>query len=145
MHTEDDTAASSVDHTQMTTDIVASYVSNNAVLPDQMAALIVNVHKAVLGLTSTPAPMVKQKPAVPVSRSITDAYVICLEDGAKLKMLKRYIRTRYNLSPDEYRKKWRLPADYPMVAPDYAKKRSKLAKEIGLGKGRAKKRSKVSA
>ncbi|PHS21878.1 MAG: transcriptional regulator [Robiginitomaculum sp.] len=120
---------------QMTTDIIASYVSNNAVTADELPALIRSVHTAMSDLSAPAATQIKQKPAVPISRSITEDYMICLEDGAKLKMLKRYLRTRYSLTPDEYRQKWRLPADYPMVAPSYARRRSTLAKEIGLGKG----------
>ncbi len=142
MTSEDETSTDSLEKIQMTTDIIASYVSNNTIAVQELPDLIKSVHNAMVDLTGAAAAPVKQKPAVPVSRSITDDYIICLEDGAKLKMLKRYIRTRFGLTPDEYRQKWRLPADYPMVAPAYAKRRSTLAKEIGLGKGSRKSKKK---
>jgi predicted transcriptional regulator len=91
---------------------------------------------------AAPAPGERQKPAVPVSRSIQDDFIVCLEDGARLKMLKRYLRSRYNMSPEEYRRKWGLPPDYPMVAPAYAQRRSDFARQIGLGKGVRRKRTK---
>ena len=121
---------------RMTTDIVSSFVANNPVPSDSLSDLIVSVHKTVSSL-STPSQaqtLERPKPAVPVSRSITDDHIICLEDGKKLKMLKRYLRSHYNMTPEEYRKRWGLPADYPMVAPSYTKKRSDFAKKIGLGK-----------
>ncbi len=120
---------------EMTTDIVASYVANNEVAPDKLPELIRTVHAAVMELaTGDAATDEKLKPAVPVSKSVTPDHLICLEDGRKLKMLKRYLRSRYDMTPEDYRTKWGLPADYPMVAPNYAKLRSKHAKEIGLGK-----------
>jgi predicted transcriptional regulator len=143
MPNEDETSQDALEKTQMTTDIVASFVSNNTISVGELPDLIKSVHMAMSDLTSTNTPAVKQKPAVPISRSITEDYMICLEDGAKLKMLKRYLRTRYNLTPDEYRQKWRLPVDYPMVAPAYARRRSSLAKEIGLGKGVRKSKNKA--
>ena len=121
---------------RMTTDIVSSFVANNPVPSDSLSELIVSVHKTVSSLAS-PEPQQtteRPKPAVPVSRSITEDHIICLEDGKKLKMLKRYLRSHYGMTPDEYRKRWGLPADYPMVAPSYTKKRSDFAKQIGLGK-----------
>lgn len=121
---------------RMTTDIVASFVANNPVPTDSLPDLIASVHKTVTGLSAqdtTPA-QERPKPAVPISRSITDDHIICLEDGKKLKMLKRYLRSHYGMTPEEYRKRWGLPADYPMVAPSYTKKRSDFAKQIGLGK-----------
>lgn len=115
-------------------DIVAAYVSNNTMKADQLPDLLQNVFTAVAGLAAgDPAFGGNREPAVPISKSITPDFVICLEDGKKLKMLKRYLRTHYGLSPDEYRRKWGLSTDYPMVAPKYAQRRSKLAKEIGLG------------
>ncbi len=120
----------------MTTSIVSSFVANNPVPSDSLSDLIVSVHKTVSSLCA-PEPEQAQerpKPAVPISRSITDDHIICLEDGKKLKMLKRYLRSHYGLTPEEYRKRWGLPADYPMVAPSYTKKRSEFAKQIGLGK-----------
>ncbi len=143
MPNEDENSPDTLEKTHMTTDIVASFVSNNTISIEDLPELIKSVHATMSELSSTGAPAVKQKPAVPISRSITEDYMICLEDGAKLKMLKRYLRTRYNLTPDEYRQKWRLPADYPMVAPSYARRRSSLAKEIGLGKGVRKSKSKA--
>ena len=126
---------------RLTTDIVAAYLSNNALDPEKIPDVVRNVFSALgsLGGGDFSAPAEKQKPAVPVKRSITDDYIVCLEDGKKLKMLKRYLRSQYGLSPEEYRKKWGLPADYPMVAPSYAKKRSQFAKKIGLGRTSRKK------
>jgi predicted transcriptional regulator len=122
---------------QMTADIVASFVSNNIVAVDQLPDLIKSVHAAIGGIASgaQDRPLDKPKPATPVSKSIHEDYIVCLEDGKKLKMLKRYLRSNYDLSPDEYRKRWGLPPDYPMVAPNYARRRSDFAKEIGLGRG----------
>ena len=118
----------------LTSDIVAAHVSNNSVAVSDVATLIQNVHAALTGLsTPAPAPEVKPEPAVSVRASIKPDYIICLEDGKKLKMLKRHLKTAYNISPEEYRARWGLPSDYPMVAPNYAKHRSNLAKEIGLG------------
>lgn len=115
-------------------DIVAAYVSNNAISAADLPDLLKTVHQKLgeLALNDVDAP--KPEPAVPIKKSVTDHHIICLEDGAKLKMLKRYLRTRYNLTPDQYRKRWGLPADYPMVAPEYARRRSDFAKKIGLGK-----------
>ncbi|MEO0879562.1 MAG: MucR family transcriptional regulator [Pseudomonadota bacterium] len=124
------------DTLSLTTDIVSAYVSNNTVQADKVPALIQEVHDTVKALASGAAANAgNQEPAVPIKKSITPDHIICLEDGKKLKMLKRYLRTQYNLSPEDYRRKWGLPADYPMVAPNYAKRRSQFAKEIGLGRG----------
>lgn len=118
----------------LTTDIVAAFVSNNSVPAEQLQDLLSNTFQTLSGLSGVPQEEeVQKKPAVPIKKSITDDYLICLEDGKKLKMLKRYLRTQYNLSPEDYRRKWGLPADYPMVAPNYAKRRSEFAKQIGLG------------
>jgi len=119
----------------MTTGIVSSFVSNNTVPASELPALIRSVHAAIVNL-STGAEIEAESlaPAVPVAKSITPDFLICLEDGRKLKMLRRYLRSRYNMTPEEYRERWNLPADYPMVAPNYAKLRSKHAKTIGLGK-----------
>ena len=121
----------------MTTEIVASYVENNTIEPEKLTGIIKSTYEILRDLSATPltGPMEKQKPAVPIRKSITDHYIVCLEDGKKLKMLKRYLRSNYNLSPEEYKRKWGLPADYPMVAPDYAKRRSEYAIKTGLGKG----------
>jgi predicted transcriptional regulator len=122
---------------EITTDIVASFVSNNPLPASGLPDLIATVHSTVLALASeAPAEAPRPDPAVPISKSITPDFIICLEDGRKLKMLKRYLRSRYDLSPEEYRARWGLPADYPMVAPNYAKRRSAFAKEIGLGRKR---------
>lgn len=120
-------------------EIVAAYVSNNPLPVEELPALIRNVHAALGGLVGQSVAMSSDgsKPAVNVKKSITPEYIVCLEDGKKLKMLKRYLRSRYGLSPDAYRAKWGLPADYPMVAPNYAAQRSAFAKKIGLGKGAA--------
>ena len=137
---------SRTDIARMSADVVAAYVANNSVPQTQVAELIRTIHDALTSLDKTTAapaaPAEKPRPAVPISRSVQDDYIVCLEDGAQLKMLKRYLRSRYNLSPEEYRRKSGLPADYPMVAPAYAARRSAFAREIGLGKGVRRKRSK---
>ena len=121
---------------KLASEIVAAYVSNNTVPADALPDIIKNVHATLGGLSGqgAPEPVIAQKPAVAIKRSITPDYLVCLEDGKKLKMLKRYLRSRYKLSPDEYRAKWGLAADYPMVAPNYAARRSEFAKQIGLGR-----------
>ena len=127
---------------ELAADIVSAYVSNNSVPASELPALINDVHNALLRVDSGVAPVVAEalKPAVPTKKSITNDYIICLEDGKKFKSLKRHLRTQYNISPEEYREKWGLPADYPMVAPNYAKARSQLAKQMGLGPQRRRKR-----
>jgi predicted transcriptional regulator len=133
--------ATDQDKLRWSADIVASYVSQNSLSPTAIPELIRSVYEALttLGQTAAPAAPVrsteKQKPAVPVSKSIHEDYIVCLEDGKRLKMLKRYLRSRYDLSPEEYRRKWSLPPEYPMVAPAYAARRSDFAKQIGLGRG----------
>lgn len=121
---------------KLASDIIAAYVSNNPVPVSELPGMIKSVHATLGGLASGGASegTTSQKPAVPVKRSITPEYIICLEDGKKLKMLKRYLRSNYELSPEEYRSKWGLPADYPMVAPNYSAQRSDFAKKIGLGR-----------
>jgi len=118
-------------------EIVAAYVSRNAVSAEAVPDIIRTVHHALEGLArGAPAPVEERpKPAVPLSKSVQHDYIVCLEDGKRLKMLKRYLRSRYDMSPDEYRRRWGLPADYPMVAPAYAARRSDFAKQIGLGRG----------
>ncbi len=117
-----------------TTEIVAAHVGNNTVPLADLPNLIDQVHKALAALGAAPAPVAERpQPAVAIKKSVTADYLICLEDGKKLKMLKRHLMTAYDLTPDEYRDRWQLPADYPMVAPNYARQRSELAKEIGLG------------
>ena len=123
---------------EMTADIVAAYVSANSVAAGEVPALIRSVHKALIavrdgGSAVEPPP---KDPAVPVKKSITPEFLICLEDGRRFKSLKRHLRSKYNLSPEEYRAKWGLPKDYPMVAPNYARARSDLAKRMGLGQAR---------
>ena len=122
---------------EMTTDIVSAYVGNNAIAAADVPSLIQNIHRALSEAVSggTAAPVEPQEPAVSVKKSITPDYLICLEDGRRFKSLKRHLRTKYDMSPDEYRTKWGLPRDYPMVAPNYAKARSELAKQMGLGQG----------
>jgi predicted transcriptional regulator len=117
-------------------DIVAAYVSNNSIPVSEIPSVIKSIHTTLGGLAGGGSVDVvtTQKPAVPVKKSVTPGHIICLEDGKKLKMLKRYLRSRYGLSPEDYRAKWGLPADYPMVAPDYAQQRSDFAKKIGLGR-----------
>lgn len=134
---------SELDETLMTltADIVAAHVSNNSVAVSDLPMLIANVHNALSGLgTPVAEPEVKQEPAVTVRASIKPDYIVCLEDGKKLKMLKRHLMTHYQMTPDQYRAKWGLAADYPMVAPNYAEQRRTLAKKIGLGTNRRKAR-----
>src|ERR687889_1729808 len=121
---------------EMTADIVSAYVGNNSVAAADLPGLIQSVHKALAGVSSgaEPEAAAPKEPAVPIRRSITPDYLVCLEDGRKFKSLKRHLRTKYNMSPEEYRSKWGLPKDYPMVAPNYAKARSDLAKSMGLGR-----------
>jgi predicted transcriptional regulator len=121
----------------LTSDIVTAHVSNNSVSISDLPTLISNVHAALSGLfTSNAAPVaeVLPEPAVSIRSSVKNDHIVCLEDGKKLKMLKRHLNTRYNMTPDQYRARWNLPADYPMVAPAYAEKRRDLAKAIGLGR-----------
>ncbi len=122
---------------ELTAEIVASYVENNALATSDVPALIQSVHRALTSIASgvETVEVAPKEPAVPVRRSITPDYLICLEDGRKFKSLKRHLRTKYNLSPEDYRAKWGLAKDYPMVAPNYAKARSDLAKQMGLGQG----------
>ena len=125
----------------LTADIVAAHVSNNSVAVSDLPVLIQNVHGALAGLgTAAPEPEAKQEPAVSVRASVKPDYIVCLEDGKKLKMLKRHLMTHYQMTPEQYRAKWNLPADYPMVAPNYAEQRRTLAKKIGLGTKRRKTR-----
>ena len=121
---------------ELTADIVSAYVSNNTVVATDLPALISNVFDALKKAASSGAQPAKEelRPAVPIKKSVTSEYIICLEDGKKFKSLKRHLRTHYDLSPEEYREKWGLPHDYPMVAPNYALKRQELAKKIGLGR-----------
>ena len=129
--------SSKADTLRLSAEIVASYVAQNTVAPGAVPNLIGQVHAtlATLGQAAPEAEPERRKPAVPISRSVHDDYIVCLEDGAKLKMLKRYLRSRFNLSPEEYRRKWGLSPEYPMVAPVYAARRSDFAKKIGLGRG----------
>lgn len=121
---------------ESTVEIVAAFVERNPVAPEALPGLISSVHAALKGLGQT-EPVVEARelvPAVPVKKSVQQDFIVCLEDGKKFKSLKRHLRTAYGMSPDEYRAKWGLPADYPMVAPSYAASRSELAKKIGLGR-----------
>lgn len=123
---------------ELTVDIVTAYLSHNAVPATELSSLLGNVHSALFKVTqgaSEPEP-IAPRPAVPPRKSVTNDYIICLEDGKRFKSLRRHLRTHFGLSPEEYRAKWGLPADYPMVAPNYARARSQLAKEMGLGQQR---------
>ena len=125
---------------KLVTEIVAAYVSKNPVAASELPGIIKNVHATLGSFAGAPAPKgatAPRPPAVPVKKSVTPDHIVCLEDGKKLKMLKRYLRSRYKMSPDDYRARWNLPPDYPMVAPNYAARRSEFAKKIGLGKGSA--------
>ena len=124
---------------QLTSDIVSSHVSNNPVPPADLPGFIESIYRTLdlLANDVDEEPVEELKPAVPIKKSITPEHIICLEDGKKLKMLKRHLKTSYNMTPEEYRERWGLASDYPMVAPNYAAKRQELAKKIGLGRNRA--------
>jgi len=128
---------------ELTTEIVAAHVGNNTVAVSDLPNIISEVYRSLVAVGTEQAASERPRPAVPTKKSVFPDYIICLEDGKKLKMLKRHLKTSYNMSPDEYRERWGLGSDYPMVAPSYAKHRSNLAKKIGLGtkprKGRSKK------
>lgn len=127
----------------LTADIVAAHVSNNSVAVNDLPNLIQNVHHALTGISrSNSAPEPRPEPKVPIRSSVKPDYIVCLEDGKRLKMLKRHLMTHYSMTPDQYRQKWGLAADYPMVAPNYAEQRRTLAKSIGLGTKRRKSRGK---
>jgi predicted transcriptional regulator len=128
---------------ELTANIVSAYVSNNPVPTADIPALIGQIHSALQRISGgqAAAPAEPQKPAVPVKRSINPDHIVCLEDGLKFKSLKRHLRTRYNMTPDQYREKWALPPDYPMVAPNYAAARSQLARQMGLGQQRRRRRA----
>ena len=132
---------------ELTADVVAAYVSNNPVPVGELPNLIADIHAALgrVGGTAEPQAVDKQKPAVNPKRSVHDEYIVCLEDGKRLKMLKRHLMTHYNMTPDQYRQKWGLANDYPMVAPNYAEQRRTLAKSIGLGTKRRKTRGRGKA
>jgi predicted transcriptional regulator len=125
------------DTLRYTADIVASFVTHNNIAADQLPELIRTVHRTLqsLGHAEDPKAAERPRPAVPIAKSVQNDHIVCLEDGKKLTMLKRYLRSTYNMTPEEYRKRWGLPADYPMVAPAYAAQRSAFAKQIGLGRG----------
>ena len=125
-----------IDHVSHTVQLVSAYVANNSVDSADLPRLIERVHATLATLGEPVSQPEKPKPVVPISKSVTPDYIICLEDGKRLKMLKRHLKSVYNLTPEDYRNRWDLPADYPMVSPNYAKQRSMLAKEIGLGGGR---------
>ena len=127
-------ATNSMSYIDLAADIVSAYVSNNSVPASDLPGLIHEVHSALVRVTSGAVPVVAEA----LKQSITNEYIVCLEDGKKFKSLKRHLRTQYNMSPEEYREKWGLPADYPMVAPNYAQARSNLAKQMGLGQQRRK-------
>jgi predicted transcriptional regulator len=118
---------------ELTTEIVSAHVSNNTLAVSDLPQLIQDVYRTLSAVGTTGASGEKPQPAVAVKKSVTPDYIVCLEDGKKLKMLKRHLKTAYDMTPDEYRERWGLPRDYPMVAPNYAKHRSSLAKKIGLG------------
>jgi predicted transcriptional regulator len=134
------TEATSANYIELAADIVSAYVSNNPVPANELSSLIQEVHSALLRVTSEASAAAASpeapRPAIAVKKSLNNDYIICLEDGKKFKSLKRHLRTQYNMSPEEYRDKWGLPPDYPMVAPNYAKARSNLAKQMGLGQQR---------
>lgn len=135
MQDTETTAASAGDYVAYAAEIVAAYVRNNPVATTELPDLIRSVHRSLQNLSDPAvAEPERLKPAVSVKKSINNDYLVCLEDGLKFKSLKRHLRSKYDLSPDEYREKWGLPADYPMVAPGYSAQRSKLAKKMGLGR-----------
>ena len=124
---------SKIELLELTSEIVSAHVGHNSVAQSDLPQLIEDVYRTLSSVGERAEPKEKVLPAVPVKKSIEKDYIICLEDGKKLKMLKRHLKTAYNMTPEEYREKWNLPADYPMVAPNYAEHRSNLAKKIGLG------------
>ena len=128
---------------ELTTEIVSAHVGNNSIALGDMPQLIQDVYKTLAIVGTTPAVPERPKPAVPIKKSVFPDYVVCLEDGKRLKMLKRHLKTAYNMTPDQYRERWGLPPEYPMVAPNYAKHRSALAKKIGLGTKPRKRRRKA--
>jgi len=130
---------------ELTANIVSAYVSHNAVPTADIPALIGQIHSALKRVSGgqAAAPAEPPKPAVPIKRSVHPDYIVCLEDGLKFKSLKRHLRTRYNMTPDQYREKWSLPSDYSMVAPNYAAARSQLAKQMGLGQQRRRRRERA--
>ena len=138
MNEDSDSATGTPDLLRLSADVVASYVLNNKVEARDIPALIRTVHDSLSNIGNDVAPVAtpeRPKPAVPIGRSVQPDYIVCLEDGKRLKMLKRYLRSQYNMTPEQYRRRWGLPPDYPMVAPNYASRRSEFAKQIGLGKG----------
>ena len=137
-----ESGAATGDLLRMTAEIVSAYVGQNTLPMQQLPEVINSVYLTLTGLQGAPVemPLEPARPAVPIKKSVTPEYIICLEDGKKLKMLKRHLKTAYNMSPEEYRERWGLPPDYPMVAPNYAEARSQLAKKMGLGQQRRKRR-----
>jgi predicted transcriptional regulator len=137
-------SATAPEFIELAAEIVSAYVSNNSVPATDLPSLISDVHEALMRVGTgsvIEAPSEPQKPAISVKKSVTPDHIICLEDGKKFKSLKRHLRTQYNISPDQYREKWGLPPEYPMVAPNYAEARSRLAKEMGLGQQRRRSRA----
>jgi predicted transcriptional regulator len=136
----------SPNYIELAADIVSAYVSNNSVPSGDLPSLINDVHLALVKVagSGSEAPAEAPKPAIAVKKSITPDYIVCLEDGKKFKSLKRHLRTQYSMTPEQYRERWGLPVDYPMVAPNYAKARSQLAKQMGLGQQRRKRRARAS-
>ena len=129
---------------ELTTEIVSAHVGNNTVAVADLPQLIQEVYKTLAVVGTTPPTPARPEPAVPIKKSVSPDYIVCLEDGKKLKMLKRHLKTAYNMTPEQYRERWGLGADYPMVAPTYAKHRSNLAKKIGLGTKPRKRRRKAN-
>ena len=126
-------ASSGSDVLGLTAQIVSAHVSNNTINPDALPALIQDVYRTLANVGRDAAPVDRPQPAVPIKKSVFPDHIVCLEDGKKLKMLKRHLKTAYDMTPEQYRDRWALAADYPMVAPNYARHRSSLAKKIGLG------------
>jgi predicted transcriptional regulator len=131
--TDSDNKSARPELANLTSQIVAAYVARNALPLSELPNLIQSVYQTLVGLGAGTGSTTGQEPAVAAKKSVTPEYIVCLEDGKRLKMLKRYLRTRYKMTPEEYRRKWNLSADYPMVAPNYAAQRSAFAKKIGLG------------
>src|SRR5215210_5799865 len=138
--------ANKTDLVELTADIISAYVSNNTVVASDLPAIIGDVHEALSKASNRMGPAEREelRPAIALKKSVTPDYIVCLEDGKKFKSLKRHLRTQYNLTPEQYREKWGLAPDYPMVAPSYAKARSDLAKEMGLGQQRRKRRARAA-
>ena len=132
--TDESAASNELDTLQLSCRVLAAFLRHNTLPAGEVPSALRKIHQALVQLTGAPAPTERPKPAVPIKKSVTRNYIVCLEDGRKLKILKSHLRAKYDMTPEEYRAKWKLPTSYPMVAPAYAEQRSAFAKETGLGR-----------